>query len=114
MANPQILHTVSRNPLTVLHETLRVGKTRITLDTVVQAFNDGASPEEIVARFPSLTLGEAYAVIALYLEHRTDVDAYIALRLENSKQARDQNAKEFGLKGLRARLLSRAPENTGT
>jgi hypothetical protein len=36
---------------------VRVGGTRVTLDTVVAAFKDGATAEEIVYQYPSLSLG---------------------------------------------------------
>jgi hypothetical protein len=111
VAKPDLLHTTSRNPLTVLHDILRVGKTRVTLDTVVAAFNDGASPEEIVARYPSLSLADVYGAIALYLEHREDVDGYISLRHDKAVEQRDQNSKEFALKGLRERLLGRRSQS---
>jgi len=53
---------------------LRVGKTRVPLDTVVCEFNHGASAEEIVMSYPTLELGDVYAVVNYYLHNRTDVD----------------------------------------
>ena len=50
--------------------------TRVPLETVVDAFRDGASAEEIVIRFPVLDLTEAYAVLAYYLRNCEAVDAY--------------------------------------
>ncbi len=43
-----------------------VGGTRVTLDTVVLAFKDGATAEEIVQQYPSLRLADVYAVIGYY------------------------------------------------
>lgn len=37
---------------------IRVRKTRVTLDTVILAFLDGATAEEIVHQYPSLDLGD--------------------------------------------------------
>src|SRR5712691_2213406 len=37
---------------------LRVGNTRVTLDTVLAAFADGATAEEIVQQYPSLQLAD--------------------------------------------------------
>ncbi len=34
---------------------VRVGKTRVTLDTVVSVLSQGTTAEEIVYRYPSLT-----------------------------------------------------------
>ncbi len=48
---------------------VRVGSTRVPLDTVVTVFDLGASPEEIVQQFPALGLADVYAVIGYYLHH---------------------------------------------
>lgn len=42
---------------------VRVAKTRVTLDTVVTAFLEGCTPEEIGAQYPSLQLSDIYLVI---------------------------------------------------
>jgi uncharacterized protein (DUF433 family) len=89
------------------HGVLRVGKTRIPLDTVVYAFNQGASAEEIVMSYPSLELGDVYAVVNYYLHNRTEVDAYLGLREAESSRIRKENEKRFPQKGIRARLLAR-------
>src|SRR5690242_11707261 len=59
------------------HGTIRVGNTRIGLEIVITAFQDGASPEEIVQQLPSLDLGYVYAVLAFYLHNQAAVDAYM-------------------------------------
>ena len=46
---------------------VRVGGTRVTLDTLVAAFADGLTPEEIVYEYPSLLLAEVYVVLGYYL-----------------------------------------------
>jgi len=65
----------------VAPEDIRIRGTRVGLDTVVYAFKDGLSPEEIVQEYPSLNLEQVYAVIAYYLGHRSEVEDYLA-RLE--------------------------------
>ena len=47
-----------------------VGKTRVTLDTVVTVFKQGTTAEEIVHRYPALNLADVYATIAFYLNHQ--------------------------------------------
>ena len=47
-----------------------VGSTRVTLATLVAAFGDGATPEEIAHQYPSLELADIYAVIGFVLRHR--------------------------------------------
>jgi uncharacterized protein (DUF433 family) len=55
----------------------RVGGTRVTLLTLIGAFQEGDTPEEIYQEYPSLSLGDVYAVIAFYLGRRDEVDAYL-------------------------------------
>jgi uncharacterized protein (DUF433 family) len=52
---------------------IRIAETRVTLDTVVDTFMTGASPEEIAQDFPVLRLDDLYAVITYYLRHRDEV-----------------------------------------
>ena len=59
---------------------VRVGKTRVTLDTVVAAFLDGATAEEIAQQYPFLLLADIYHVIGHYLRHRPEVDTYLRQR----------------------------------
>ena len=67
-------------PLRVEPETgrVRVGDTRVPIDTVLYHYNRGVSPRYIVRNFTTLTEADVYAVIAYYLQHREAVDAYLA------------------------------------
>lgn len=51
--------------------------TRISLDSIVYAFNRGAAPESIKRAFPLLTLEEIYGAITFYLAHVQEIDAYL-------------------------------------
>lgn len=55
----------------------RIAGTRVTLLTLIEAFLEGATPEEIYQEYPSVNLADVYAVIAFYLGHRDEVDAYL-------------------------------------
>jgi uncharacterized protein (DUF433 family) len=88
---------------------LRVGNTRVTLDTVVRAYQDGASAEEIVLRYDSLGLAEVHAVIAYYLRYRGEIDAYLSRRAEYATEIRRQVEARQGVQAVRERLLSRIP-----
>src|SRR5713226_6139355 len=85
------------------HGVMRVGKTRVPLDTVVFAFNQGSSAEEIVMSYPTLELEDVYAVINYYLHNRADVDSYIGRREAESARIREENEKRFPQAGLLAR-----------
>lgn len=60
------------------NETYWVEGTRISLDSIVYAFQKGVSPESIVQSFPLLTLEQVYGAIAFYLANRLEIDAYLA------------------------------------
>lgn len=55
---------------------IRVGGTRVTLDTAVAALDVGATAEEIVQQYPSLTSADVYWMIAYHLRHQSEVRAY--------------------------------------
>jgi len=46
---------------------VRVGFSRVSLDTVVAAFREGMTPEGIVEQYPSLQLAAVYSVIGYVL-----------------------------------------------
>jgi len=86
---------------------IRIGGTRVTLDTVVAAFQEGATAEEIVYRYPSLELVDVYAVLAYYLQHRSEVETYLCQRKEQRDEVRSENEARFDPRGIRDRLISR-------
>jgi uncharacterized protein (DUF433 family) len=89
------------------HGVVRVAKTRITLDTVVIAFLEGCTPEEIGEQYPSLQLSDLYLVIGYYLRHRDEVDAYIAERQQRASELQKEAEQQFNPIGIRDRLLAR-------
>ena len=86
---------------------IRVGGTRVTLDTVVAAFDAGATAEEIVQQYPSVALADVYSVIAYYLRHRVTVQEYVVNRQRQAAETRAQNEQRFDPSGVRERLLAR-------
>lgn len=86
---------------------VRVGKTRVTLDIVVAAFEEGRTPEEIVQQYTTLDPADVYAVIGYYLRHRSEVDAYLQERQRQAEEVRRQNEARFDPGGVRDRLLAR-------
>lgn len=88
---------------------VRVGTTRVTLDTVVAAFHEGATAEEISQQYPTLRLADVYSVIAYYLRHRTTVDTYLGARTRLGEEMRRENEGRSDPAGIRDRLLARRP-----
>jgi uncharacterized protein (DUF433 family) len=65
-------------PLTLDKDgTVRITGSRVTLDSVIHAFQHGATAEQIQDSFPSLDLGDIYATIAYYLDHQDQVERYL-------------------------------------
>lgn len=91
--------------------TVRVGGTRIPIDTIIIVFNRGATAEEIVQQYPSLELADVYAVIGYYLRNREEVDAYLEQRKQQASAIREQNESNFDVTAIRERLLSRQLSN---
>jgi uncharacterized protein (DUF433 family) len=81
----------------------RIGNTRVSLDSVLIAFNQGATPEQIVQDYDTLELKEIYSVISYYLENRKELDSYLAERSERREELRAQSNQN----GIRERLLAR-------
>ena len=87
---------------------LRVGDSRVLLEMVIHAFEDGATPETIVQQYPTTTLADIYSVIAYYLRHRDSVRAYLADRNRQAEVTRVRIEESQGDQlGLRSRLLAR-------
>lgn len=62
------------------HGAIRVGKSRVLLELVIHAYYMGETPEGIVDSYPTLTTSDVYAVIAYYLAHPEEIDAYTRQR----------------------------------
>ena len=92
---------------TDIHDVVRVAKTRITLDTVVTAFLEGCTPEEIGEQYSSLPISDIYLVIGYYLRHREEVHTYLAERQYQSTIIQQEAEQQFNPVGIRNRLLAR-------
>jgi uncharacterized protein (DUF433 family) len=63
-----------------------VAGSRVSLDSIVQCFHEGLSPEAILGEFDSLTFAQVFGAITFYLENRPTVDSY-RLRQEERFEA---------------------------
>jgi uncharacterized protein (DUF433 family) len=59
---------------------IQVGNSRVLLETVIRAFQDGATPESIVQQYSTLSLADVYNTIAYYLKHQDVVENYLHQR----------------------------------
>ena len=89
------------------HGTIRVGRSRVTLDTVIELYHHGTSPEVIAQQFPAVTLAEVYGTIAYYLQHQPEMDAYLKAREEAAAPLVAALAARSNPPGTRERLRAR-------
>ena len=106
----QTLESVSTISLTKTSDgTIRIGNTRVALETIVHHFSLGATAEEIAQKFPALKLAEVYGVISYFLENREAVAEYVLRQESESDEIQKQTDAKFqpALAELRKRILSR-------
>lgn len=89
---------------------IRVGGTRVTLDTVAGAFLRGATAEEIVQNYSSLRLEDVYATITFYLQNRPTVDAYLKEQCQKGDEIQRQIEARSDAVEFRQRLRARRKE----
>ena len=86
---------------------VRVVGTRVTLESLVAAFDTGATAEEVVQQYPSVALADVYTVIAYYLRHQPEIQVYLTQRRQQAAQVCEQNEGCFAPSGVCDRLLAR-------
>lgn len=89
------------------HGVARVGRTRVSLDSLIGAFRMDRSPEEIAESYPSVKVADVYRILGYYLEHQEAVDEYLAQREEEAESLRERVETDFDPRGLKERLLAR-------
>jgi hypothetical protein len=85
---------------------VRVGKSRVNLDLVVEQYENGMTPEDLVRAYDALDLADVHAVIAYYLRHREEVRAYLERREEEAKLLRAKIEAERPRDELLARRIT--------
>lgn len=93
--------------------TIRVGGTRVTLETVIAAFQSGATAEQIAQDYPSLSLADIYTVIGIYLRHRGAVESYLERQRTEAEQIRAQIESKPETQLIRQQLLARRDARNG-
>lgn len=95
------------------HGVVHVRGSRVTLDTIVLAFEQGATAEEIAQQYPTLHLADVYAIIGYYLHHRPEVEVYLRQREAQAALVRQQVEARSDQSGIRERLLARRAGRQG-
>jgi uncharacterized protein (DUF433 family) len=107
---PTLLDTLKPYPPPLVADVggiVRVGGTRVTLQSVISAFHSGCAPEEILLKFPSLKLTDIYSVLTYYLWHRSEIDRYLAEQSAAEDATRREVEQRCPPTGFREALLRR-------
>lgn len=110
MQPQELLSRLSAPPLPLrLDENgaIRIGDTRITLETALTQFQQGSSPEMIALSFPTLRLEQVYALLAYYLHNRALFDEYLETARREADKWFTQLEAQQGTAELRKQLLER-------
>lgn len=85
---------------------IRIRGTRIGLEIVLRDYLQGASPEEIVLRYPTLSLEQVHATILYYLRDPERVHQYLEDCWRQGEEAwrEQQSAPSEFVRVLRQRL----------
>jgi uncharacterized protein (DUF433 family) len=86
------------------HGVIRVGQTRVTLESVISLFEQGASAEEIALRYDVLDLHDIYATLSYYLGHRQQTNEYLNRVRQASVGARRDAERRSPAAQIRERL----------
>src|ERR1022692_2359446 len=121
MPNSETIETIPM--VTGADGVIRVSGTRVTLDSILLAFNDGATPEEIAQQYPSVPLADIYHLIGrvllgdypsvpladiyhligYHLRHAAEMEEYLRRRSRDSQELRQQNEARWSPGGVRQR-----------
>ena len=86
----------------------RIRRTRVTLDSIVGEFKDGATPEQIQEGFPSVPFSDIYSVIAYSSQHSRAAENYLSAQAQAAKEVRREMGGRVGTRGLRERVPRKA------
>lgn len=79
-------------------DAIRVRGTRIGIEIILDDYLTGVSPEEIAARYRTLTLEQVYATLTYYLHNRAEIDAYLQrwrAYVDRAWQEQEADSAEF-------------------
>ena len=113
--------TISMPLVVTEHGTIRIKGSRVSLDSIIHHFKLGATAEQIVQNFPSLSLGDVYSSIAYYLTRRQQIEEYLQQQETEAdalqEQLESKPVYQAEIAELRSRILGRrsaGQENGGT
>lgn len=85
----------------------RMKGSRVTLSSVVASFKEGATAEEIVQQFSTLSLSDIYLVIGFYLSNRRQVESHLKAQRLKADRTRQKIERNQDISELRARIAAK-------
>src|SRR5437868_7597670 len=73
----------------------RIRNTHVSLHSIIYQFRDGRAPEASQLSFPALSLSQVYGAIAFYLDHRSELDDYLAHEEATEEEFARETARLF-------------------
>jgi uncharacterized protein (DUF433 family) len=104
-----MLETIHADPVPLQADedgVIRLRGTRLTLDTIITAYQQDEPPQAIAEDF-SLPLSDVHAVVAYYLRHQDEINGYLDRRRREAEELRRKVEERFPPEGIRDRLLAR-------
>lgn len=96
------------------HGVMRIGNSRVMLNSIVVGFEQGHSPETLQQQYPTLSLEEVYGAITYYLAHTDEIDTYLKRQDElwEAWRAKSATLSSPVVECLRALWASEAPKRS--
>src|SRR6266567_5073377 len=91
--------------------TIRIADARVSLDSVLHHYRQGATAEEIALRFPALRLADIYSCLAYYLNHQEEVGEYLSHQRQQADDLQGRISadpvQQQGITSVRERIKKR-------
>jgi uncharacterized protein (DUF433 family) len=91
--------------------TIRIAGTRVSLDSVLHHYQQGATAEEIALRFPALRLADIHSCLAYFLNRSGQVEEYLARQRQQANDLQNRisadPSQQQGITQMRERIKRR-------
>ena len=99
----------------VQEDVIRIKGNRVDIEIVLEDYLEGASPEEILLRYPTLNLEKIHATILYYLAKTEEVEAYLERMRQLNEEASHEQLRNpppyvFELRERFAKVSQKLPE----
>lgn len=92
---------------------VRISDTRITLEVILTAFEQGETPEQIVHAYPSLQLSDVCTLYAYYCKNKALFCQYLEQSRAQEQAIRQKIETEYPTTAIRQRIKSKRDRITG-